>query len=96
MTVTVSTRWQLMGCPVGVSVEQPPHLVRPRGSLTYRAVTWAIGELRREHATIQGPSRQLGTTWNALWRAVRPRPAGLADDQDRLTGVATLGVDEHV
>jgi len=84
MTITVSTPWQLMGCPVcgvvavgrgrrtrrlrdvpgvvpvvlrwrqrtwrcpdagcpvGVFVEQYPSLVAPRGSLTCRAVTWAI------------------------------------------------------
>ncbi|MHB1010657.1 MAG: ISL3 family transposase [Cellulomonas sp.] len=138
LTVTVSTPWQLMGCPVcgvvavgrgrrlrrlhdvpgavpvtirwrqrtwrcpdagcgvGVFVEQLPTLVRSRGSLTDRAVTWAIGQLRREHATIQGLSRQLGTTWKTLWRAVAPRLADLAEDEARLAGVATLGVDEHV
>ena len=98
LTVTVSTPWQLMGCPgcgvvavgrgrrvrrlhdvpgqvpvtirwrqstwrcpdascgVGLFVEQLPSLVRPRGSLTDRAVTWAIGQLRPEHATIEGSS----------------------------------------
>jgi len=61
------------GCPVGVFVEQHPALVPARGSLTCRAVTWAIGQLRREHATIEGLSRQLGTTWKTLWRAVAPR-----------------------
>ena len=77
-------------------VEQVPSLVRPRGSLTDRAVTWTIGQLRREHATIEGLARQLGTTWKTLWRAVRPRLAELADDESRLAGVASLGVDEHV
>ena len=84
------------GCPVGVFVEQHPQLVRPRGSLTCRAVTWAIGQLRREHATLEGLARQLGTTWKTLWRAVRPRLVDLAGDESRLTGVSTLGVDEHV
>lgn len=100
LRVTVSTRWQLMGCPacgvvavgrgrrlrrlsdvpgevavtirrrqrtwrchdtdcsVGIFVEQYPALVAPRGSLTVRAVTCAIGQLRREHATIAGLARQ--------------------------------------
>jgi len=138
MTVTVSTPWQLMGCPacgvvavgrgrrvrwlhdvpgsvpvvvrwrqrtwrcpdpgcpVGVFVEQHPALVAPRGSLTCRTVSWAISQLRHEHATIQGLARQLGTTWKTLWRAVRPRLVDLAADESRLAGVATLGVDEHV
>jgi len=59
-------------------------------------VTWAITQLRREHATIQGLARQLGTTWKTLWRAVAPRLVDLAGDESRLAGVATLGVDEHV
>src|SRR5450830_100238 len=138
MTVTVSTPWQLMGCPrcgvvalgrgrrvrrlhdvpgdlpvtirwrqrtwrcpdpgcpVGVFVEQHTALVAPRGSLTGRTVSWAIGQLRHEHATIQGLARQLGTSWKTVWRAVRPRLVELADDESRLAGVASLGVDEHV
>jgi len=59
-------------------------------------VAWAIGQLRHGHATIEGLARQLGTTWKTLWRAVRPRLVDLAGDESRLTGVATLGVDEHV
>ena len=101
--VPVTIRWRQRtwrcpdaGCPVGVFVEQHPHLVRPRGSLTCRAVTWAISQLHHEHATVQGLARQLGTTWKTLWRAVRPRLQALADDESRLAGVATLGVDEHV
>jgi len=84
------------GCPVGVFVEQHPALVAPRGSLSCRAVTWAITQLRHEHATVAGLARQLGTSWKTVWRAVRPRLVELAGDESRLEGVATLGVDEHV
>jgi transposase len=101
--VPVTVRWRQRtwrcpdaGCSVGVFVEQLPAVVGPRGSLTDRAVTWAIGQLRREHATIEGLAQQLGTTWKTLWRAVRPRLAELAADESRLGGVASLGVDEHV
>ena len=101
--VPVRLRWRQRtwrcpdaGCPVGVFVEQHLTLVAPRASLTSRAVTWAIEQLHREHATIQGLSRQLGVAWKTLWRAVRPRLAELAADPARLDGVATLGVDEHV
>lgn len=138
MTITVSTPWQLMGCPTcGVVapsrgrrrrelhdvpgivavrviwrqrtwrcpdpdcsrrtfVEQVPELVAPRGSLTTRAVRWAVGQLRREHATVQGLARQLGVDWKTLWRAIKPRLQELADDESRFAGVVSLGVDEHI
>src|SRR5690625_161567 len=137
MTVTVSTPWQLMGCPTcgvvapsrgrrrrelhdvpglvpvrvlwrqrtwrcpdpdcprGTFVEQVPTLVAPRASLTSRAVGWAIVQLRREHATVEGLARQLGVDWKTLWRAIKPRLVELAADESRFEGVVSLGVDEH-
>ncbi|MEJ1093033.1 ISL3 family transposase [Microbacterium istanbulense] len=77
-------------------VEQLPTLVPRRGSITKRAVAWAIGQLRREHATIAGLARQLGTSWKTVWRAVEPELVRLAADESRFEGVTTLGVDEHV
>ncbi|TWH30674.1 transposase [Isoptericola variabilis J7] len=67
-----------------------------RGSITTRAVTWAIGQLRREHATISSLARRLAVSWWALWRAVKPELERLAADESRFTGVTSLGVDEHV
>ncbi len=138
VTVTVSTPWQLMGCPTcgvvahsrgrrrrelhdvpgivpvrviwrqrtwrcpdpdcprGTFVEQVPTLVAPRASLTSRAVRWAIGQLRREHATVQGLARQLGVDWKTLWRSIKPRLVELAADESRFDGVVSLGVDEHL
>jgi transposase len=139
MTVTVSTPWQLQGCPDcgvvalsrgrrrrvlhdvphgdvrvrvvwrqgvwrcaevacsrGSFVEQIPSLVAPRGSITGRAITWAIGHLRREHATIAGLARRLGVSWWALWRVVKPELERLAADESRFAGVTSLGVDEHI
>lgn len=139
MTVTVSTPWQLMGCPDcgvvapsrgrrrrvlhdvphgdarvrlvwrqrlwrcpeagcarGTFAEQVPTLVAARGSITTRAVTWAIGQLRRQHATIAGLSRRLQVGWWTLWRAVRPELEHLAGDESRFAGVTSLGVDEHI
>src|SRR5690625_4685363 len=84
------------GCPRGMFVEQVPTLVAPRGSLTSRAVGWAIGQLRREHATVQGLARQLGVDWKTLWRAIKPRLVELAADESRFDGVVSLGVDEHI
>ena len=77
-------------------IEQLPRLVAPRGSITVRAIGWAIGQLRREHGTIAGLARQLGTSWKTLWRAIRPELERLAADESRFDGVTSLGVDEHV
>ena len=83
-------------CPAGTFTEELPSLASRRAVLTTRAIWWAIGQLRREHATIEGLSRQLGVTWNTLWRVVEPRLMELAEDESRFAGVTTLGVDEHV
>ncbi|WP_444919248.1 ISL3 family transposase [Microbacterium testaceum] len=76
--------------------EQLPPLVARRGSITTRAIGWAIGQLRREHATIAGLARQLGTSWKTVWRAVEPELVKLALDETRFENVTTLGVDEHI
>lgn len=139
MTVTVSTPWQVMGCPDcgvvaqsrgrpqrvlhdvphgqtqvvflwcqrawrchqpacprGMFVEQVPTLVAARGSITARAVAWAIEQLHREHATIAGLARRLGVSWWALWRVVLPELERRAADESRFAGVTSLGVDEHI
>lgn len=84
------------GCPRKTFAEQLLTLVAQRGSITVRAVSWAIGQLRREHATIAGLARQLGTSWKTVWRAVEPELAKLAADESRFENVTTLGVDEHI
>ncbi|NMM17972.1 MAG: ISL3 family transposase [Cellulomonas sp.] len=91
-------RWACLdaGCPRGTFSEQLPTLVAPGGSLTARAISWAIGQLRAEHATIAGLARRLSVAWWTLWRVVKPRLEDLAADEARFDGVATLGVDEHV
>ena len=83
-------------CPVGLITEQDPSVAAPRALLTVRACWWAIGQLRREHASVTGIARQLGTTWRTVWRAIRPLLEQMADDESRFDGVGTLGVDEHV
>ena len=50
-------------CPSGSFTEQDPEVAAPRALLTVRACWWAIGQLRREHASISGLARQLATTW---------------------------------
>jgi transposase len=83
-------------CAGKTFVEQVPALVARRGSITKRAISWAVGQLRREHATIEGIRRQLGTSWKTVWRAVEPELVRLAADESRFDGVTTLGVDEHI
>ena len=83
-------------CPRKTFVEQLPTLVAARGSITTRAISWAVGQLRREHATIAGLARQLGTSWKTMWRAIEPELVRLAADEARFEGVATLDVDEHI
>ena len=77
-------------------VEQNPQACAPRGLLSTRAICWAISQLRREGATIQGLALQLGTTWNTLWSQVRPVLIEAANAPSRFEDVQVLGVDEHV
>lgn len=83
-------------CPAGTFVEQNDHVSAPRALLTARSVTWAVEQVRREHASIAGLARQLGVDWNTLWRAVKARLERLDKDSTRFDGVRMLGVDEHV
>jgi transposase len=84
------------GCPVGTFTEQDEQVAAPRALLTARACRWAIVQLRREHASIAGLARRLGTTWRTVWCSVKPLLARAANDETRFDGVARLGVDEHV
>lgn len=83
-------------CPVTSFMEQDPAIALPRGLLTTRAVGWAIRQMRRENASVQGLARQLGCSWKTLWRAVKPTLEAAASDEERFGAVTTLGVDEHI
>ena len=83
-------------CPVGTFTEQDETVSAPRALLTTRACWWAIGQVRREHASVLGVARQLGTTWNTVWSAIEPLLTAMAGDEVRFAGVTRLGVDEHV
>ena len=50
-------------CPVVTFVEQDEWVAAPRASLTTRACRWASEQIRREHASVNGIRRQLGTGW---------------------------------
>jgi len=83
-------------CDAGSFTESRPDVAGRRALLTTRACWWAIGQIRREHASVAGLARQLGTTWNRVWRSIRPLLAAMAADGSRFAGVERLGVDEHV
>jgi transposase len=83
-------------CDAKSFTEQDATVAAPRALLTTRACWWAIGQLRREHASVLGLARQLGTTWRTVWKAIGPLLAQMADDKTRFAGVTCLGVDEHV
>lgn len=83
-------------CPVGSFTEQNENVAKRRGLLTGRACWWAIGQIRREHASVAGVCRQLGTTWNTVWSAIKPLLMEMDQDPVRFDGVSTLGVDEHI
>lgn len=84
------------GCPVGSFVEQDERIAAPRAKLTRRACRWSIEQIRREHASVNGIRRQLGTSWRTVWESIKPLLAAADLDQDRFDGVSILGVDEHV
>jgi transposase len=83
-------------CPAGVFTEQNEQLARSRALLTTRACWWAVGQLRREHASVAGIARQLGASWRTVWRAIKPVLDAMAADESRFDGVRTVGVDEHI
>lgn len=83
-------------CPVNSFTEHDERVAGARALMTARARWWAIGQIRREHASVAGLARQLGCSWSTVWNAVEPILARLAADESRFAGVDRLGVDEHV
>ncbi len=84
------------GCELGVFTEQDPDVAQARALLSTRACWWAVGQLRREHASVRGLARQLGTSWRTVWNSIRPLLEEMAADPARFAGVTDLGVDEHI
>ena len=84
------------GCPVGSFLEQDESIAAPRSKLTARAARWAVEQIRREHASVNGIRRQLGCGWRTVWETIKPILQAAADDPARFEGVTRLGVDEHI
>ena len=101
--VPVRIRWRKRrfrcvddACAQKSFTEQDTAVAAPRAQLTARAVAWAVGQMRRENASVQGIARQLGVSWKTVWRHVKPVLEKWAADESRFQGVTTLGVDEHL
>jgi transposase len=82
-------------CPIQTFSEIHP-LVPPRAKLTTRAITWATDALVHDDTTVSALARHLEVDWHTLWDAVELEATTRLADPDRLAGVSTLGVDEHV
>jgi transposase len=82
-------------CGVG-GFSEDHQLAVPRAKLTVRAAWWAISCIQRDTASVASVARRLGVDWHTVWAAIKPLVAELADDPNRLTGVDTVGVDEHI
>ena len=91
-------RWRCTdpSCLVGSFVEQDERVAPPRAKLTTRAAWWAIEQIRREHASVNGVRRQLGCGWRTVWETIKPLLDAAAEDPARFEGVTRLGVDEHI
>ena len=77
-------------------LEQDASVAAPRGKLTTRAAWWAIERIRREHASVNGIRRQLGTGWRTVWESIRPLLGAAEAGPARFDDVTVLGVDEHI
>lgn len=80
-----------LSCPGGVVTEQDEAIAASGALLSTRACWWAIGQLRREHASVLGLARQLGTTWRTVWRAIEPVLEQMAADESRFEGERARG-----
>lgn len=60
-------------------------------------VDWAVGQLRCEHASINGLARQTGCDWHTFWTQVEQRlTKAAARPRNVWTGSPTWGSMEHI
>ena len=83
------------GCGRSTWTEVHPYAA-PRAKLTARAVAWAVAGLRHDDTTVSAVARRLGVAWDTVMNAVTAAATDLLAAGDRLTGVQTIGVDEHI
>jgi len=83
------------GCPV-TTFSESHDLIGPRAKLTTRAIAWATDALAHDDTTVAALARHLGVDWHTCWDAIEVEAERRMADPGRLTGVVTLGVDEHI
>ncbi|MDQ1538100.1 MAG: transposase [Actinomycetota bacterium] len=83
------------GCPQLTWSEQH-ELIAPRAVRTSRAIGWAVDALADDDTTVSALARHLRVGWHTLWPAITTEAAARISRPERLQGVRTLGVDEHI
>src|SRR5215208_6632419 len=68
----------------------------PRAKLTARATSWAVDALRHDDTTVSAIARHLGVAWDTCWSAIKADAQTRIAEPDRLKGIKTIGVDEHI
>ena len=68
----------------------------PRAKLTARATSWAVDALRHDDTTVSAIARHLGVAWDTCWSAITADAQTRIAEPDRLKGIKTIGVDEHI
>jgi transposase len=71
-------------------------LAAPRAVLTSRAVAWATDALTHDDTTVSALARHLGVDWHTAWDAIEIEAKARVGKKQRVAGVKTLGVDEHI
>jgi transposase len=82
-------------CPT-TTFSEAHDVAPPRMVLTTRAVAWATSALSYDDTTVSALARHLGVDWHTAWDAIEVEAKARTSDPDRLKGVRTLGVDEHI
>jgi transposase len=82
-------------CATTTFTEQHP-IAPPRAVLTVRAVRWATDALSYDDTTVSALARHLGVAWHTAWTAIETEAKARVAVPERLAGVRTLGVDEHI
>jgi hypothetical protein len=59
-------------------------------------VRWATDALSHDDTTVSALARHLGVAWHTAWTAIETEAKNRVARPERLAGVKTLGVDEHI
>jgi transposase len=59
-------------------------------------VGWATTALSYDDTTVSALARHLAVDWHTAWDAIEVEAQAGTSNPDRLSGVKTLGVDEHI